>query len=503
MKKNYKLVIAIAAIVGVVFGIYLLNIYLKQKIQIAIKEEFTNSDVEYQDITVSVFKNKSEIKNIFYSGDNISVKAAALKVEGFNFYQYVFHDKIEISEISLQRPEFVFLKKDSLTNAATGKKWHLKKGVFVNSFHINNGQLEFKDNKLSPATLLAVLKKIELTGVRLNSETLNNDLPIVYENINLEIDSLFYALNAEHNLTVDKISMNDHLELQNLRIKSKYDKAEFSKKITIEKDRFDLEIPRLDVKDFSIGFEDDSLRLNSSLTQINKADFKIYRNKLLPDDLRIKPLYSEMLRTVRAKLKFDTLKIISSKIIYEEKIHESRPPGVVSFSDLNVKISNIANVDMRKSNFPITKIHAEAYFMKTSRLTLDWQFDIRNLEDDFKVSGSLAGISAKSMNSFLTPGMNVKASGEIESLFYNFYGNKYSGKGDMKLQYKDFKVEVLKKDGTGKNKLLTGLANLIIKNDANNKKLTHEDIGVQRDRTKSFWNYLWSFVKNGALKTFL
>jgi len=107
------------------------------------------------------------------------------------------------------------------------------------------------------------------------------------------------------------------------------------------------------------------------------------------------------------------------------------------------------------------------------------------------------------MNSFLRPTLNIVVEGEIESLFFNFQGNKYKASGDMRLKYNNFKVEVLKKDGTGKNKLLSSLANLFVKKEANSKKLEKKGVEAVRDRTKSFWNYLWLFIRNGTLKSFL
>ena len=99
--------------------------------------------------------------------------------------------------------------------------------------------------------------------------------------------------------------------------------------------------------------------------------------------------------------------------------------------------------------------------------------------------------------------MNVEAKGEILEMYFNFYGNGTKAAGDMRLAYKNFKVEVLRKDGERKNKFVSALANLIVKKKALNEEANYKDISYTRDKTKSFWNYVWNLVKNGALKAFL
>lgn len=293
------------------------------------------------------------------------------------------------------------------------------------------------------------------------------------------------------------------LTVKDIRIIPEYSKTEFDRRITVEKDRFEIKINSVKINDLDWKFENDSLQLTSPVSVISGADIKIYRNKTLPDDTSIKPLYNQMIRELGAKIKFDSLFIDSSQVEYQEKVIDSGSPGKVGFYKLQAEMVNITNIGMGSKNFPKTKIHAKTHFMNEAQLYLNWEFDVRNIEDDFKISGKLARISAESMNSFLKPTINVVVEGEIESLFFNFQGNKYKANGDMRLKYNNFKVEVLRKDGNRKNKLLSGLANLFVKKEANSKQLENKEVEAVRDRTKSFWNFLWLFIRNGALKSFL
>lgn len=85
---------------------------------------------------------------------------------------------------------------------------------------------------------------------------------------------------------------------------------------------------------------------------------------------------------------------------------------------------------------------------------------------------------------------------------YNFYGNRNEAKGDMQLAYRGFKVNILKDGEQQRKSLLSRLANLIIKNDVADEDVEQEEINTTRDKTKSFWNFLWLCIRDGALKTF-
>lgn len=210
-----------------------------------------------------------------------------------------------------------------------------------------------------------------------------------------------------------------------------------------------------------------------------------------------------MLRNMPILLNLDSIQISNAYLKYEERVKEDREPGMVEFSDLNMSINNITNIDLNRKEFPKTRIKANADFMKTAPLNIDWEFDISNKTDNFQISGSMGRLAASQMNKFMKAGLNVEASGEITDMYFNFYGNEHQAKGEMRLEYKDFKVEVLRSDGERKNKVISALANLIVKNKAQNKKANYKDIRYERDKSKSFWNYLWNLIKNGALKSFL
>ena len=66
-----------------------------------------------------------------------------------------------------------------------------------------------------------------------------------------------------------------------------------------------------------------------------------------------------------------------------------------------------------------------------------------------------------------------------------------------------FKLHVLKKDRERKNKVLSFLANIVVKNSSKNGGISKNVGEVKRDKTKSFWNYFWSCLEAGLKKVFI
>ena len=108
----------------------------------------------------------------------------------------------------------------------------------------------------------------------------------------------------------------------------------------------------------------------------------------------------------------------------------------------------------------------------------------------------------RSMNLFTQPNLKVQLEGELLQTYFTMQGNPNQSRIDLKLKYDNFEVKVLDKEGTKINKFLSSVANLFIKK---NSETTSDDFResfseVERDNTKSVFNFLWLNVKAGLLE---
>ena len=502
MKKSHKILFGVAAfVIFLIIGVIALNSYLKSEVVKGLDKEFPASGLEYSEISLNILGGNTTLTDPVLKIKGITIEAGNIKLKGFSYYNYFFKDEININHIQLISPNITIDQSDTLEK--NEEKDPVERTIKLQKFSTVGGSLKMVDNDTASNSLFLSLKEIVFLDILLGKEIDGDLLPFQYKTLEVDVDSVYYNMNAEHYITVDAFKyLEDELSIQQFNITPKFPKPEFDRQLPYEKDWVALEVDEVVLQDFSWSTERDSLILKSSTTTISRANAEIYRNKLLPDDKRIKPLYSELIRELGIKVEFDSIGINDSRLIYQEKVDEERPSGELTFSNIKAKIENLTNLNMSREDFPETKISATALFMDQSQLTLNLNFDVKNKLDEFHVFGNLAEISADGINSFLIPAMNIEAEGRIESMAYNFYGNRNEAKGDMQLAYRGFKVNILKDGEQQRKSLLSRLANLIIKNDVADEDVEQEEINTTRDKTKSFWNFLWLCIRDGALKTF-
>lgn len=506
MEKKKKLFLGLGIFI-LLLAILILagNWYIEKEIRKELEEEQISKKLSYEELSVNLLTQNASLDKAVWKSDKFHLSAASIQLKNFHIWNYVSNGIVEIDELFLLEPEVtIFDNNPEEEEPEDPEEEEVGEDIRIGKLNLMKGTLQMKAGEEAENDLYLSLFSLDLTGIKINDSTNNSGLPFDFEELLVETDSLFFDLNTEHTLAVESISLKERdLEVNNLKILPKYSKAGHDQTIPYEKDRVDVNINTLNFKNFQWGVANDSLMISSPKVGITGANAQIYRNKLLPDDPRIKPMYSEMLRELGIKLKLDTVDLRESTIVYEEQVLEERPAGTLKFRNVQASIKNLTNLDMDAEDFPLTLIEAQADFMGQSRISLNWEFDISNLQDEFQVSGSFEGIEAAAINPFMKPAMNVETEGKIESLFYNFYGNKHEANGEMKLAYRDFKISILKDGEEEEKSFLSGLVNLILKNDVVDEDVSQEDINVERDKTKSIWNFFWLCIREGSLKTFL
>lgn len=504
MKKIHKILIVAGVFIVVIAGIFLfLNNYLKNQIEKGLEREFNSSQLSYDDISINAFGGSAVIRNLKVREGIFSLETKEVKLDKFSYSDYIQDKDITVGSVHLVDPMIVFNKSDSIPGDKDSQDEISENRLRVKKFSASGGNIRIIENDSASDSFFASLKDLLIEEIILEKKTEETLLPFTYESVNIDSDSLYYELSETHYMQSRGFRLrNEDLDIDDFSIIPKYSKDVFDQRIPYEQDWIALKVEAVIFNGIKLKKEEEQAVITIPSTTINKAHLEIYRNKLLPDDTRIKPMYSEMLRTLDFQLHMDTVNISGSYIEYQEKVLESRPPGKLSFHNVNAGIKNLSNRDMDSQDFSPTHVEANALFMGETQLSLNWSFDVSNEMDEFSISGRLGAIQAGHINSFLVPAMNVKAEGEIQSLYYDFYGNRNQANGNMQLSYRDFNVKILK-DGKEESKtFLSGLANLIIKNDRMNEDVKQENINTTRDKTKSFWNFLWLCIRDGALSTF-
>jgi hypothetical protein len=513
MDKRLKigLIIGASILMVLITGTLVVNFIIKNKLKEGLNNFSETIKIQYQDIHVNSLTGSMELihpKISIYgkTAENIlaQIELNELSINNFSYWDYFFNDKISIENISINEPKAIYHHNNLVNLKSSGKSFKdsFKKNIEIETIEIINGDVEIFDVANESLILKSENIHFKVNDFGIKKLNLNRKIPFTFQDYQLTYDNMFYQLNDFENLVVEQANFNTNFyKIKNLSIKTEYSREALSKHISVERDHFDLSIDSIMVKNHDVGIKNDSLfYFESNHVDFYQPIFKIYRDKLVADDTSYKSLYSKLLRGLNFDLTLNKVFLNNASIVYTEKVKEDTKGGILKFSNLNAEINNLSNTYGRNENK--TSVHIDAIFMENTPLKVDWDFDIKDTNDEFVFKADISNLAASHMNQFMEPNANLRLSGELKKIYFTINGNDQTSLIDLKLQYDNFNIVILKQNGKEKNKLLSGLINLFVSKDSNNKSTAfrhgHNDT-IERDKTKSVFNYVWLNVKAGLL----
>ncbi|WP_111309473.1 hypothetical protein [Confluentibacter sediminis] len=512
MDKKLKkgLIIGISVAIVLVIGILCLNFFIKNKLKNGLDNLSKTVKIQYQDIHVNTLTGSVALINphIFIYGKathNITaeIELKKIAISNLSYWDYFFNDKISVEDILLNDPKVIYNHNElvSLKSSQNSYKDDFKKNIDIETIEIVNGNVQVFNVSNDSLLLKSEDVNFKVNTISVKKSNLKHKIPITFKDYYLTYNNLFYKLNDYDNLFLKHADFNmDFYKIKDLSIKTKYSKEALSKHISVERDYFDLTVDSLLVEKPDFGIKNDSVfYFESNQVNVYHPNFKVYRDKLVADDLSSKPLYSKSLRDLDFNLTLNTVLLKNAHIIYTEKVKEETKGGDLVFSKLNAKINNVGNTYKSDNK---TSAHIEAFFMEDAPLNVDWSFDVNDINDEFIFKAEIGTLDANHMNQFMEPNLNLKLNGQINKTYFTINGTDNTSLIDLKLQYDDFEVIMLQQNGKEKNKFLSGIINLFVSKDSkdtSNEFRFGSAKDVERDKTKSVFNYLWLNIKPALL----
>ncbi|MFI2741709.1 hypothetical protein ACG2LH_03135 [Zhouia sp. PK063] len=514
MKKKllFKWILAFIIVIGILLiaANYVLSTTLKKKVNELHSDKWA---ISCTDAHVNIFFGTASLSNFSLKSEkkqrnNLQLSLNNAQLTGISIFNIFSHKNLNFSNLNIKNGKLFIIKNDSIARMkkkdfteSSNQKENNFESFDLENFHIENLKIVYilgaNDTLVSAAHVNINLKKIHTSPKKLQEE-----IPFDYVLDNISSDSLFYRMNNLENIRAKHLNIDaKKLHVKQFSITSPWSRATFQKHITRENDRITLKVDSLNVLNYKFKINRRLSDLFMQKLNLYNANLQLYRNKLPPDQIKFKPLYSRMLRELSLGLQVDTIKVHHSNITYLEHLNFSIPPGKLSFNDFNATITGINNHKNSKGH---TNLDISCRFMNDAPLVVNWSFDIADKTDAFKINGHLQNFDAQKVNSFLEPNMNVDLEGQVTQMYFNFAGNNYTAGGKMRLAYKDFKVNILHKDRKGVKKLFSAIANIFI---ATDKPFTKENSekyqGIERNQEKSFFNYFWLCIKKGTISTMI
>ncbi len=519
--KKYKvyrrIIVIIAVVIGLFFAINIgINFWLNKKLPSIIEEE-NNSPflVKYESIDIDLFSRDIYIKNLkifpkqilndSIPDTGVHATIASVEISDFGIWDVLFHNKINAEKITVVRPEGIFYEGIEHTqNKDTKPARTLEQIITCKSFFLENGNFKIINHTTNSLVLSLANAHIELKNIIVTQHTLEQKLPVYFDDYAFLCDSLFYATKDKYHITIKRITAKkSNVNIDEFAMVNMLSRKQFVNSLAKEKDLFTLKVKNIKIENSNWGFINERFFFETSFIKLDEAAANIYRSKIPADDLSKKKLYSNMLRDLPINLKVDSLQMINSNLVYEEEKDIDFGAGKLSFHQFNMTVANITGgKDFASKEDVKIKIHNK--FMNAANMEVNWNFNVLDRSDNFRISGKIINLNTTEIAPFTQPYAQLKFNGLLESVYFDFNGNDIDAKGNFIVNQKDLKLTIYqKKDPQKVNKIKTAIGNFLVKSNADKDKVKEVEIEVQRKQDRSVFNFLWLCLAEGLKKSLI
>ncbi|QEE48333.1 hypothetical protein FUA48_01700 [Flavobacterium alkalisoli] len=490
---------------------YGISYWISQKLPSVLQsEEKMPYNISYRDLDIDLLRGNLTVLDAALSPKDTSGtpmkngafgKIDKIKIESFSLWQLLVNDKIKVQHIIIEKPEIILYPEENKYHVKGKLVKPFKNTISTETIDLTEGKFTLLDST-DKIKLQAYNIKINLKKIKVDSSTVKNNMPVKYSSYLFNCDSIYYQAGSQYHITTQKITLSDTSAIvNNFKLTPELSRIAFAKSIPKEKDQYRIAVEKIHVPNSVWGFVNDTLFVHSPEINLNKVNAVIYRPKMPTDDLSTKKLYSQMLRELNFDLQIDKINLKDSYLEYQEQQSYDREPAKVSFSNFNATVANIYS-PLHKEEFPTTSLDVSCLFMKSSPLNVHWTFNIPDQSDSFTIKGHLQNVNSSTIDPVAKPLMNLTTQGDLEQIYFTFNGNRETSNGAFAIRYENLKVKLYKKDGKKENKLMSAVGNLLAKNDSDGD-LKQADVSVDREKSKSVFNFLWRFLQEGLKKTLL
>ncbi|AFM04442.1 hypothetical protein Fleli_2059 [Bernardetia litoralis DSM 6794] len=537
LSKKLLIILGSILLVLVVGGFVVVNYldnYLKEQITNSINENKKSPyRIEIDDVQVRLFPTKVTLEKIKVRTDSISAEEsgqpnAKIDVEkvvfkGASLWKYISNGEWHADRLTLQNPiidiKYLADSTQGVSRAADTVANFVVAPLSVGILEIQNltGHYQYNFNSiielkkldleiddarwLKPPTFRFSSDKVQISFEQLNHktadfvqmvDTLNGTLNAVsfdtsYVDVLRFLDAklLISAYSMAHkngtNFKIAEIDYKDNLvKIKNVELSQDLDEKREIKAQQLEAHNLDWQALQ---------------------RQLIKADKILVFNpdiSILKDRNRHgKPTTKKMPYQWKIGLAIDTLQIEKGNIVYSERAEGLDGIGSLAFDSLNMMALNFHNFEESKP----TKIKADMYFMKESRIEIEMDMPLNTDTFEGSIKGFCTQIEIPSLNKMLSPITRFEANkGVIKRAEFDAKINDGNATGVFYITYTDLEVTLLKKNSDKRRKFLSGLLNVVIDKNVEGKE---GKINYQREHNDSLLRYVWRTIRSGLIASML
>lgn len=466
--------------------------------------------ISIQNINYNSLEELGEIQLFNFKGadSTTNLKIEELQIQNANLTNYINNNWIDIGEFSSKKTN-INIKIRNQDQSELSKSYNLPfKRLTIkelNSQDINIKIIHQKRNR-----------NFYVRQANLSLNTLSLDSTLNPKEIHHHIKSLVFSgknyrenFGKHYTVFADKYTYRypeSKFEAADIKMRSKYDRFEYSEHIKSQNDWFQLDIATLALKKLNV----DSLLVSQKFIvdkiTVDKGNFTVFRDLNVPhnDDRKV-PMPQQVLAQSDFAFNVDSVFVNSDIHIH---IVPKEASGIGTMT-LNIDSGYIFN--MRTHHFKTNKpmlLKAKGRLNETANFNTKVDFPMPSDNGEFHFMGNIGPMDLKNLNEMLIPlGAIEVRSGYNEGVKINFKGNDDFSEGLMEFQYNNLKIDILDRQtyqskGFGNN-LKTIFANSFVVSSKNPRwfKVQEGNIFFERIKSRSIFNLWAKALLSGAVSS--
>ncbi|MGV3547798.1 MAG: hypothetical protein ACO1N4_12100 [Pedobacter sp.] len=444
------------------------------------------------------------------------VKLAHLKISRVGILNAYFKKKVGLSAIILDHPsiDMVYHKvpkrPDTVKDERTLYQQISKslKSISVGAIKVIDADFDYYNGKRKLNAIKHL--SINVKDVLIDSAA-QFDTTRVFHSKNIGFELLGYQSETKDRLYTLKLDTlrgsitGRDLEVRGFKMEPKYPKIEFSRKYSVQKDRYDLDFKRISLSGIDYVGLNNNGELFVKAINLGPAQVNVFMNRELPPSRLDKSGNFPHMALKRLPIPtiVEQLNIAKVNVAYGEYNPKTREIGTVKLDGLNGKITNLTNDSARLAKQSHAYADLNTYVMGAAKMNVKIDFHLASNNGAFSYKGKVGGFNLRALNAISKPlGQIELESGQVTSASFDVSANSAGSKGVVYFYYKDLKIKMLGEDSDGKEKkkgLLSFLANTILIKDDNipGEKGRFANVTHEREPQASFFNIMWKSVFKG------
>lgn len=469
---------------------------------------------------VRIFSNEKRYKKLVEqkkAPDNLyELTLKKLQLRRFHPLKFYFNNEIEVQKLIFHQPSLTMLNKNFVYNRNLRPAPRISPYQFISKFA---SKLDIQEISLKSVRF----KYVDLNGFNPIIDSINNlnivgkaylvdensaqDTSRIYlfKEINFSVSNQSYFTSDDfYNIKFDKLSYttkSGKLILKGLNVIPLYNEEKFGRIAGFAKDRLTINVNTLEFEQLSLPNFIANQEIIADKLNITSGKIIVHADNRLPQKIRnYVPLFPhQLLQQFPHTINIKETELKDIDVTYSEFDRDSYTKGEIDFFKTSGKFFNITNDSLAKTLNPIANADLTTYLMGSGKLDLKINFYLNSRNGLFDIDGKMGPINGKLLNRITRPiGMMQIASGDVNSLTFNFEATEKIARGKMELKYQDLNLKVLTRDKEGnrlkKNLLASFLINNLVVEESNPTKgsaVRKVDFVNNRNLSASFFNYLW------------